>query len=81
MLQKNSQDMRLQENHGLQNPPGGGKPYLATGLFRQEFYVLQNRKGIDRKFKLLMKRNKPYLHVCFHHRFPDFAFKTMVIRN
>ena len=33
MLQKNSQDMRLQENHGLQNSPwGGGKPYLASGL-------------------------------------------------
>ena len=34
MLQKNSQDMRLQENHGLQNSPwGGGKPYLASGLY------------------------------------------------
>ena len=30
---KNSQDMKLQENHGLQNSPwGGGKPYLAPGL-------------------------------------------------
>ena len=25
MLQKNSQDMRLQENHGLQNSPWGGE--------------------------------------------------------
>ena len=27
--------MRLQENHGLQNSPwgGGGKPYLASGLY------------------------------------------------
>ena len=26
--------MRLQENHGLQNSPwGGGKPYLAFGLW------------------------------------------------
>ena len=33
MLQKNSQNMRLQENHGLQNSPwGGGKPYLASSL-------------------------------------------------
>ena len=42
MLQKNSQDMRLRENHGLQNSSyvcsgegGGGelrKPYLATGI-------------------------------------------------
>ena len=38
MLQKNSQDMRLQENHGLQNSRGGGggKPYLASGLVYTE---------------------------------------------
>ena len=36
MLQKKSQDMRLQEIHGLQNSSWGGggrKPYLATGLY------------------------------------------------
>ena len=33
MLQKNSQDIRLQENHGIKNSPSGvGKPYLANGL-------------------------------------------------
>ena len=39
MLQKHSQDMRLQEEHGLQNSPGGGgggKPYLASGLVAQK---------------------------------------------
>ena len=35
MVQNKSQDPRLQENHGLQNSPGGGgggggKPHLAT---------------------------------------------------
>ena len=31
---KTSQDSRLQENFGVQNDPvGGGKPYLATGLY------------------------------------------------
>ena len=46
MLQKkktNSQDMRLQENHGLQNfskGGGGGKLYLASGLFLDKTTLL-----------------------------------------
>ena len=43
-IAKNSQDMRLQENHGLQNSPwGGGKPYLASGLLIIDFeYYVSN---------------------------------------
>ena len=32
--------MRLQENHGLQNSPGGGgKPYLVSGLIALDAYL------------------------------------------
>ena len=43
MVQKNAQDTRLQENHGLKNSHGWregvGKPYLATDLFIRQSWA------------------------------------------
>ena len=47
--------MRLQENHGLQNSPGGGggaKPYLATGLqcsYRRKYRKQSNNPEFAKK--------------------------------
>ena len=64
MLQKNSQDMRLQENHGLQNSPwGGGKPYLASGLLYVFSYFPFGFEG--RIWNLIVSVPDHCLSFCF----------------